>query len=155
MKSFECTALVLAGLALSAGTALAEDAVAKTELNVRSGPGTSFNVVDVLAPDERVTMSECQTSGWCYITHDGPDGWVSAAYLAPVPGTVGTGGDDCNVVIEIGPGGPSFRLECGGVTLGDDDDAEPEPEPEADEAGACFWRSANAGRKLRIVLRMT
>lgn len=135
--------LALVG-ALSAGAALAEDAIATTELNVRSGPGTSFAVVDVLAANERVTMSECQASGWCYITHDGPDGWVSASYLAPVPGTVETGGADCRVVIEIGPGGPSFRLECGGISVGGAA-PEPEPEPAEDDVGACFWRNADYG----------
>lgn len=128
--------------ALSAGAALAEDAIATTQLNVRSGPGTGFAVVDVLDASERVTMSECQPSGWCYITHDGPDGWVSAAYLAPVPGTVGSGGADCRVVIEIGPGGPSFRLECGAISVGGD---EPGPEPADDDVGACFWRNADYG----------
>jgi hypothetical protein len=88
-------------------------------------------------------MSECQANNWCYFTHDGPDGWVSASYLAPVPGAVDGGGSDCRVVIEIGPDGPGFRLECGGVSVGDAPEAEPEPAPAEDDVGACFWRGTN------------
>lgn len=135
--------LIGLGIALSTGAALAEVAVATTELNVRSGPGISFAIVDVLDPGEQVTMSECQTSGWCYVTHDGPDGWVSASYLAPVPGTVEGAGSDCNVVIEIGPDGPTFRLECGGISVGTTPEDDPEPEPAEEDVGACFWRNAN------------
>ncbi|MBA3910649.1 MAG: hypothetical protein C0524_12380 [Rhodobacter sp.] len=131
-------------LSLAASAAMAEDAVATTSLNVRSGPGSGFSVVDVLAANERVTMSECQTNGWCYITHDGPDGWVSASYLAPVPGSVGGGGADCRLVIEVGSGGPTFRFECGGVSIGGGEPApEIEPEPDDEDVGACFWRNTN------------
>jgi hypothetical protein len=140
---FSRIALILCGFALSSVAALAEDAVATTELNVRSGPGTGFAVVDVLDPGEQVTMSECQTSGWCYVSHDGPDGWVSATYLAPVPGAVGDSGPDCNVVIEIGPDGPSFRLECGEVSLGTAPEPEADPDPVEDDVGACFWRNTS------------
>jgi hypothetical protein len=50
-------------------------------VNVRSGPGTSYRVVDRLARGENVNVQRCRSSGWCYITHPGPDGWVSARYL--------------------------------------------------------------------------
>lgn len=130
-------------LSLLSGVAKAEDAIATTSLNVRSGPGTSFSVVDVLAANERVTMSECQASGWCYITHDGPDGWVSASYLAPVPGSAGGAGPDCRLLIEVGSGGPTFRFECGPAGFpGAGPAPEPEPEP-GDDVGACFWRNTN------------
>lgn len=154
-RSLARASTILASLLAATPAARAEDAIATTSLNVRSGPGASYAVVDVLAANERVTMSECQTSGWCYVTHDGPDGWVSATYLAPVPGAAGGGGPDCRLLIEIGTGGsPTFRFECGGIGGGTGSEpatepaAEPEPEAEAppdDTPGACFWRNANYG----------
>ena len=139
VRTLSIIPLIICGFVFGAAPVAAEDAVATTELNVRSGPGTGFAIVDVLEDGEQVTMSECQTSGWCYVTHDGPDGWVSASYLAPGPGAVEPSGPDCKVVIEIGPDGPTFRLECGSVSVG----TAPEPEPEPEDVGACFWRNAN------------
>jgi len=50
-------------------------------VNVRIAPGTHNPRVDRLVPGEWVEIVECQ-AGWCYIQHQGPDGWVSANYLA-------------------------------------------------------------------------
>jgi len=72
----------LAGVALlfSAGAAFADPAQATAAVNVRSGPGTGYGVVDTLYPGENVDVGNCQGS-WCYIQHNGPAGWVSANYL--------------------------------------------------------------------------
>lgn len=58
------------------------------KLNMRAGPGTSFRVVDRLAPGEVVRNEGCVASGgaeWCEVSR--PDrpreiGWVSARFLA-------------------------------------------------------------------------
>ena len=60
------------------GAAFADAARATTNLNVRSGPGTGYAVVDSLSPGEVIDAREC-SSGWCQV---GQDGWVSARYLA-------------------------------------------------------------------------
>ncbi len=76
--------LLLSGLLLMAtlsATPPATAAEATLSLNVRSGPGTSYRVVDTLFRGENVNVQRCQSNGWCYITHPGPDGWVSARYL--------------------------------------------------------------------------
>jgi len=62
------------------GAASAAEATAS--VNVRSGPGTSYGVVDTLYAGESVDIEECRSTGWCLITHSGPDGWVSARYLS-------------------------------------------------------------------------
>ncbi|WP_297110631.1 SH3 domain-containing protein [uncultured Devosia sp.] len=62
------------------GMAAAQAAQSTASLNVRSGPSTSYRVVDVLYQGETVDVETCQ-SGWCRINHNGPDGWVSARYL--------------------------------------------------------------------------
>lgn len=126
-------------LALSAGPAAADEAVATTSLNVRSGPGTSFSVVDVLDPGEVVDMSECQPDGWCYVTHDGPDGWVSSRYLTAAP-SAGAPGSNCRFELTITPDGPEFRIVCGDGP-GPGPGPGPAPEPVGDQA--CFYDLPN------------
>lgn len=65
-------------IALSAGAALA--ATATASVNVRSGPGTQYRVVDTLSPGQRVSVTD-ESGGWCEINQSGPDGWVSCRYL--------------------------------------------------------------------------
>jgi Bacterial SH3 domain len=58
-------------------------------LNMRAGPGTSFRVIDRLAPGEVVRNEGCAASGgsqWCEVSRPSRPreiGWVSARYLAP------------------------------------------------------------------------
>ena len=77
--------LMLSALALMTGMlavpSMADAAEARLSVNVRSGPGTSYRVVDRLQRGEDVNVTRCRSNGWCYITHPGPDGWVSAKYL--------------------------------------------------------------------------
>ncbi len=62
-----------------------DDYKAKSLVNVRSGPGTNFAVVDRLDAGEQVKRGQCTSDGaWCYINHTGADGWVSASFLTPV-----------------------------------------------------------------------
>jgi uncharacterized protein YraI len=61
--------------------ALAVDAFAATNLNVRSCGSTDCRVVDVLRRGERVDVQYCQYS-WCAIEKRGRDGWVNANYLS-------------------------------------------------------------------------
>ena len=72
---------------LTAGAALA--AVATGSVNVRSGPGTGYQVLDQLYAGEHVSVVD-HAGGWCGISRAGADGWVSCAYLAggrgPEPG---------------------------------------------------------------------
>lgn len=70
---------------MSALPALAFPAQATNALNVRSGPSTGYSVVDVLYQGETVNVSSCN-AGWCAITHQGPDGYVSGRYLTNTSG---------------------------------------------------------------------
>lgn len=65
--------------------AVAGSTYATNSLNIRTGPGTGYRVVDVLNRGEGVAVHHCR-SGWCKISHRGPDGWVSARYLSSTPG---------------------------------------------------------------------
>lgn len=76
--------LLLSGLLMLTAIAAvpaASAAEATGSVNVRSGPSTSYRIVDRLSRGENVNVQRCRSSGWCYITHPGPDGWVSARYL--------------------------------------------------------------------------
>lgn len=72
----------LAALALAATTAAASaaPAYATGNVNVRSGPGTGYRVVDTLLRGEQVDIQYCRGS-WCFVDKRGPSGWVSANYL--------------------------------------------------------------------------
>lgn len=72
-------ATLAAGLTFGTSVLAAE---ATASVNVRSGPGTAYRVVDTLYPGEQVDIRECRSNGWCYVLHSGPDGWVSARYLS-------------------------------------------------------------------------
>lgn len=76
------TASALAAVAAVgfASASVADEATAS--VNVRSGPGTQYRVVDTLYPGEQVNIETCRSNGWCLIEHSGPDGWVSARYLS-------------------------------------------------------------------------
>ena len=81
VKTVAAAGLAAAAMLASVGAALAYPAVSTGSVNVRSGPGTSYAVRDSLRPGERVDVQRCQGS-WCYVSHSGPDGWVSANYLS-------------------------------------------------------------------------
>lgn len=63
------------------GAGVASAAVATASVNVRTGPGTGYNVVDTLRPGEQVAIID-QRGGWCAVQKSGPNGWVSCAYLS-------------------------------------------------------------------------
>ncbi|MHA6323784.1 SH3 domain-containing protein [Roseivivax sp. CAU 1753] len=148
----------IAVLAVHTAVAAAEEAVATTSLNVRTGPGITYEIVDTLSPGEVVDLTECQTNGWCYISDDDRTGWVSSRFLTAPP-SAGVPGTGCRFELEFGRDGPSFRIVCGDGGDGGDggDDAEDdETNPvEPDEAAgidpfpvgtqACFYDAPNFG----------
>jgi len=79
IKKMSIVALASAVTLLTAGSAFA--AVATGGVNVRTGPGTSYPILDTLARGEHVSVND-QQGGWCLVTKAGPDGWVSCNYLA-------------------------------------------------------------------------
>ena len=136
-------ALAAAIVVMPAGAALALEAEAKSAVNVRTGPGTSYGIVDQLTAGEVVEVTECSPNNWCFIEHSGPDGWVSANFLTATSDEdeedieEGAGDNpDCSFGFTVGPGGPSLSVNCG--------DAPPPPEPEPiEEAEACFYAGNN------------
>ena len=130
---------------LSAGSVLAVEAVAKSAVNVRTGPGTSFGIVDQLTAGEVVNVTECAPSNFCFVEHNGPDGWVSANYLTAIEEEVDEeemeagGGDnpDCSFGFVVGPGGPSLSINCGDAPM------PPAPPSPPAAAEACLYTGNN------------
>jgi len=125
------TLLATASLLVSAVVALAAPAVATGAVNVRTGPSTGYKIVDTLYKGEHVDISVCR-SGWCYVEHSGPDGWVSGRYLAAADnGANASEGPDVNFSFGFGADGPSFSFSIG------------EPPVVQTRARACFYNLKN------------
>ena len=84
-----------------------------SNVNVRSGPGTNYAVVDTARRGTQVDVQQCQGS-WCYISKSGPDGWVSSSYLTAAGGApVNPQQPGISFGFSTGPGGPSFNIGVG------------------------------------------
>jgi uncharacterized protein YraI len=84
-----------------------------SNVNVRSGPGTNYGVVDTVRRGTQVDVQRCQGS-WCYIAKPGPDGWVSANYLTGSGGTVvNPQQPGLSFGFSTGPGGPTINFGIG------------------------------------------
>jgi hypothetical protein len=80
-KNVLAAALAVVALAVSSASAFAAPARVDTHLNVRSGPGTNYRVVDSVSRGQVVDVQYCR-GNWCFVEKPGPDGWVSARYLS-------------------------------------------------------------------------
>jgi len=134
-------AAAVLSVVLSATGAMALTAVAKSGVNVRSGPGTGFGVVDTLHTGEAVTVGECRASGWCYVNHSGPDGWVYSTYLKKSPGSGGGSNPDCGLSLTLNSGTPSLTINCGN----NPPPPAPAPAPAPEPTQACFYTNQNFG----------
>ncbi|WP_275693085.1 SH3 domain-containing protein [Devosia lacusdianchii] len=93
--------------------AYAAPGVVTSNVNVRSGPGTNYGVVDTVRRGTQVDVQQCQGS-WCYIAKNGPDGWVSASYLSAGGSPVNPSQPGLSFDFNIGgPGGPSVNIGVG------------------------------------------
>ena len=140
-------AAVFAACLISAGSVLAVEAAAKSPVNVRTGPGKSFGIVDQLTAGEVVNVTECAPSNFCFVEHSGPDGWVSANYLTSIDDEDdadmeegGGSNPDCSFGFVMGPGGPSMTVNCGDAPL---PPPPAPPSPPEDEPGACLYVGNN------------
>lgn len=72
----------LAGLAPQAGRAATYDHIATDELNLRSGPGTDYDVIDRMWNGEQITVLDGPTAdGWYKVDYYGEVGWAYGGYL--------------------------------------------------------------------------
>jgi hypothetical protein len=83
MNKYKCAMLSVAIVALSTGWAVAAPAVALDYLNLRSGPGYNYSVIEIIPAGWMVDAGGC-VPGWCQAKVNGITGYVDANYLAPV-----------------------------------------------------------------------
>ena len=136
LRAATATAIVCAtAVVFLPSIAAAAPGVATGSVNVRSGPGTSFSIVDRLSAGEKVDVLGCR-SGWCYVEKPGADGYVSSSYVRRTSG--GTSfGSNFNLSFSFPQGSISFGN--GGVSIGVGPGA-PTPPPSGSLPGdVCFY----------------
>jgi len=109
-----------------------------SNVNVRSGPGTNYAVVDTVRRGTQVDVQQCQGS-WCYIAKSGPDGWVSASYLTAAGGTpVNPSQPGLSFGFTVGgPNGPQISIGVGNQPQPRPPVVQPLPQPVFGEV--CFY----------------
>lgn len=141
MRSAKTLAAAL-GLSIL-GLSAVQAAQSTVSLNVRSGPSTGYGVVDTLYAGEDVDVRECRSNGWCYITHSGPDGWVSARYLTDVQQrsdgrVVRRDRNDVDADVNFSFGVPGFSF-----SIGNGGDFRPRPGRPDRGGQVCFYEDVN------------
>ncbi|WP_420828370.1 SH3 domain-containing protein [Devosia salina] len=131
------TRLVLLGLALAGGSwsTSSMSAEATASVNVRSGPGVQYPVLDTLSPGETVDIDHCVNSGWCYVLKSGPDGWVSGRYLTNEDALTSGTAPRPDVSLSFSIEGFSFSFGDGGFSI--------DPAPSSSTARVCFYEDVN------------
>lgn len=72
----------LAGLTLASAAGAETMATASTDLNLRSGPGPTYEILSVIPAAQPVAVSGCLAQGpWCQVAYNGTNGWASGDYL--------------------------------------------------------------------------
>ena len=66
---------------------------AAANVNLRSGPGTSYKVLRVVSSGSVVQSSDTVKNGFRYVVHQGLPGWMADSYLAHVGPSQGPGYD--------------------------------------------------------------
>lgn len=78
-----CLLAVLLCAALPVTAAFAESAtVTGSDVNMRYGPGTGYDVVECLPRGTEVTVIDRSNSSWYAISYNGQDGYMSSRYLS-------------------------------------------------------------------------
>jgi hypothetical protein len=94
MNFARIVACAAALMALSAQCAQAEPALATKNVNLRQGPGTSYQVITTIPGGSTVEVSGCQGQ-WCTVVWQGQNGYAIATSFdqggggAPPPGAGG------------------------------------------------------------------
>lgn len=72
----------LTGLLLASSAFAETSASAWTDLNLRAGPGVSYEILGVIPASQTVTVDGClEESNWCRVAYGEMNGWASGDYL--------------------------------------------------------------------------
>jgi uncharacterized protein YraI len=81
------TLLATAAFAASAVVALAAPAVTTSDTQLRDDASYGANWIETVYQGEHLDVQDC-SGGWCYVDHDGNEGWVrknKIAFLGYLP----------------------------------------------------------------------
>lgn len=73
-----------------AATGSGQTATVTSSLNLRSGPGTNYDVIDVMPAGATVTLTGQSQNDYLSVSYQGTNGWAAAAYL-DTSGSAGSG----------------------------------------------------------------
>jgi uncharacterized protein YraI len=83
VKSLVAGATALSAVFALPSLALALDAVAVTDLNMRAGPGSHYPIVTTIQNAGQVEILGClEEAQWCQVNWQGNQGWAYSEYLA-------------------------------------------------------------------------
>lgn len=74
--------LSMVGLLMTSAAFAQTIATAYTDLNLRSGPGPMYNIVNVIPMNDAVAVEGCtEGANWCKVTYGETQGWAAGNYL--------------------------------------------------------------------------
>lgn len=75
----------IGGLFLASSVYAETQATAWTDLNLRAGPGSNYDIISVIPAAQSVQVDGClDASNWCRVTDGDSIGWASGDYLTAV-----------------------------------------------------------------------
>jgi uncharacterized protein YraI len=108
--------------------------VTASELNLRTGPGTSNSIIDTM-PQGSVVDVTGSSGGWFKVVYNGTTGWCSGLYLSPEAGGGGSPGGSTEVdkAMARADSGLGFSYHWGGGCW----------DPASTAHGACYGSCPN------------
>ena len=97
------TLLLASAAALAAAPALAQQAATvTTDLNLRAGPGSNYEIRGVIPADASVEIAGCiEGYNWCEVTYDGQSGFAYGEYLNVTAGEAAVAVPEAATQVEI------------------------------------------------------
>ncbi len=89
--SSSASSSTVAASAASSAPAASGQATVTADVNVRSGPGTSYSIVSVARKGSTVATTGVTNGGWTQVLINGTARWISTNYLTAGGGSTGTG----------------------------------------------------------------
>lgn len=72
----------IAGLVFASSAFAQTTATAWTDLNLRAGPSSTYEIISVIPASQTVVVDGClDASNWCQVTYGEFNGWASGEYL--------------------------------------------------------------------------
>lgn len=115
--------------------AIAEVYVTIDEVNLRTGPGTGYEILSVVPLHAEVTVTGPGSDGFLPVTVDGTAAWIAADYLLPAGSVLASSSGDVPVIdAPDAAGSPLTELLVQDVSAAELPVTDPDPEPPVDTA---------------------